>query len=301
MKKVSRHSILLVVIIAFYANHLSALYGNSNDTLFFKAIETQLRTVYKTCTGDSTTPPLKKILLWKKSIDSITQRSEYSQVIKQFYKDSGVTAIPHLPCEIVEWYHNKKLALKKSDSISNVKLRNKNQQTSDSLFVIKELSTVQHSSCDFMKIPFGISKHAVSTLLKGAGILSLVEDSSFFHYTNPADSIYNTLAFYFDKDGKYFKYEIESKMTSLDSLDTYIRPIAGILALSYEQKIGQPAQQINYIGRFDIKQGKLSISKIWILQNIEVYTGLATFDNRYYAKAIVIRKSLKTNKRKIIP
>ena len=301
MKKVSLRSIFLVVIIALYANHFSALYANSNDTLFFKALETQLRTDYKTCTGDSTMPPLKKVLLWKQSIDSVIQKSEFSRIIKQFYNDSGVTATHHLPCEIIEWYNNKKLALKRSDSISNVKLKNKNQQISDSLLIIKELSTVQHSSCDFMKIPFGISKRAVSTLLKDAGILSLVEDSSFLHFTNSADSIYNTLAFYFDKEGKYYKYEIESKMTSLDSLDTYIRPFAGIFARSYEQKIGQPAQQTNYIGRFDIIQGKLSISKIWILQNIEVYTGLATFDNRYYAKAIVIRKSLKPGKSKIIP
>lgn len=293
MKSTSIHSILLSVIIALCVSHYSLLYGNSYDTTFIKGIEKELRDDYKSCTGDSSRPPLKKVLLWKQSIDSITQLPEYTQILKQFYNDTSIAAGDRLPCEIVKWYRNKMLVTRKTDSTSNIILKSKRKKMADTLFITNELSKVHKSSCDYMKIPFGISKKSVMALLTDTGITTFTDDTSLLHYNNPQDSIYNTVAFYFDKNDKYYKYEIESVTASLDSLDTYIRPFAGKLALNYEQKIGRPAQQSNNIGRFDIVQGKLSISKIWKLQNIEVYTGLATFNNRYYAKAVVTTSSLK--------
>jgi hypothetical protein len=292
MKKSSIHSIILFITIVLCTSNYSLIYCNSADTLFFKGIEKELRANYKACTGDSSKQPLKKILLWKQSIDSVTQLPQYPQILKQFYNDSNITVGDHLPCEIVGWYRNKMIISRKADSTSKALIKSKNQQTEDSLFVIKELSNVQPSSCDHLKIPFGITKRGVIRLLKNSGISSFIDDTWLLYYINPADSINNTLAFYFDKDGKYYKYEIESITSSLDSLDTYIRPFAEKLAVYFERNIGKPAQQSNYIGRFDITQGKLSISKVWKLQNIEVYTGLATFNNRYYAKALVIKRGL---------
>jgi hypothetical protein len=295
MKSISIHSFLLSVTIVLCTSNYTFAFSRSSDTLFFNGIEDGLRADYKACTGDSTRPPLKKIILWKQSIDSITQLPEFTQILKQFYNDSSIAAGHHSLCEITRWYRNKMLGQNKSESLANALIKNKDKQTADSLLVKSELSKVQQSSCDYLKIPFGISKECVITLLKFAGVTAFIDDTSLLHYNNPEDSVYNTVAFYFDKNGRYYKYEIESVTASLDSLDTYIRPFAGILALYYEQKIGQPAQQNNYIGRLDIVQGKLSISKIWELQNIEVCTGLATFNNRYYAKAIVTKKGLKSS------
>jgi hypothetical protein len=295
MKNISIHSFLLSFIIVVCTGNYSFVSSRSTDTLFFNGIEDELRADYKACTGDSTRLPLKKVILWKQSIDSITQLPEFTQILKQFYNDSSIAAGHHSPCEIARWYRTKMLVRKKSENIANTLIKNKNQKKADSLLIKTELSKVHQSSCDYLKIPFGISKECVIVLLKDVGVTAFIDDTFLLHYNNPEDSVYNTVAFYFDKNRRYYKYEIESVTASLDSLDTYIRPFAGTLALYYEQKIGQPAQQNNYIGRLDIVQGKLSISKIWELQNIEVCTGLATFNNRYYAKAIVTEKALKNS------
>jgi len=295
MKNSFVHPIFLSVIFTLCTSDHSLVYSSSVDTLFFKEIEKVLRTDYESCTGDSSRVPLKKVIIWKQSIDSITQLPEFTQILKEFYKDSTIADENHSLCEIIKWYRNKTLFLKKSDSISNALLKNKKKQTADSLLTINELLKVQQSTCDYLNIPFGISKRGVVFLLQKAGVTSFTDDTSLLHYTNPQDSVYNTIAFYFDKNDKYYKYEIESVTASLDSLDTFIRPFAGKLALYFESKIGLSAHQNNYIGRFDILQGKLSISKIWELQNITVCTGLATFNNRYYAKAVVTKSILKNS------
>ena len=152
---------------------------------------------------------------------------EFTKISKQFYNDSTITAGHHSLCEIVKWYHNKMLVVKISDSLSNVLRKSKNQQTTDSLLIRNELSKVQQSSCDYLNIPFGISKSSFVLFLKKAGITFFTNDTSLLYYNNPEDPVYNTVAFYFDKNGNYYKYEIESVTSSLDSLDTYIRPFAG--------------------------------------------------------------------------
>lgn len=98
------------------------------------------------------------------------------------------------------------------------------------------------------------------------------------------------VAFFLNKEGNYCKYELESKTGSLDSLDQFIRPLADSLASEFERLTGIKASHSYRIGRFDITQGKLAIYKLWNLEGISSYVGLATHKYRYYAKAIITQR-----------
>ncbi len=259
---------------------------NSSDALFFKDIEKELRDKYKNCTGDCSDPPLKKIFLWKNELDSFSQSPEYNNILKNYCSSNKQIQNPSL-CEILKWYKNKLISIRNNDSSTCELSKLKKIQISDSLYTEKELSITRKTSCDFQNIPFGLSKRSVLTLALKNGMVSISDENQFLKYENHTDPVFTTVAFNFDKNERYYQYEIESISTSIDSLDSHIRLYAEKLAAHFQQKIGITSQQSNYVGRFEIVQGKLSIVKMWTIKNITVYVGLSMFDNRYYAKAIV--------------
>lgn len=262
---------------------------DTSHSHFFKEIEKELRDKYKNCTQDYSDPPIKKILIWKNEIDSFSQSPEYENILKDYYSSNKNIQNQSL-CEILKWYKNKVTSMLKNDSSSIELSKLKKMQISDSLYTEKELSVIQSTCCDFQNIPFGLSKRSVLTLALKKGMVPLSDENHFLKYENPTDSVFRTVAFNFDENGRYYKYEIESVSKPIDSLDSHIRLYAKKFSSYFQQKIGNTSQQSNYVGRFEIVQGKLSIVKMWTVKNIAVYVGLSTFNNSYYAKAIVISK-----------
>ncbi len=265
--------------------------SNSSDSLFFTDIENQLRRDYQICTKDSSNVSMKQILQWKKDIDSITQSPEYSSIVKEFYvinkNDSKA-----LPCQIVLWYRNQLQSKHRFDSLSLVKKLKEDGQISDSLVISAELTKVRKMTYDYKNIPFGISKKAFLFIAKNAGLTPLIDEGKFICYENSDDSVFKSVAFHFDNKGKFFSYEIESISLPLDSVDSHIRVYLDKLTMYFQKKLNQNPQQSNYIGNFEIVQGQLSISKMWVVQNTKIYIGIAAFNDRYYAKAIIINYDL---------
>jgi len=267
--------------------------GEINDTLFFKDIELKLRQDYRTCTGDTTAVPLKKVIVWRQSVDSIIKTKDYSQIEKAFYNDPDHRTSKHTACEIVAWYQQKMHDRRIADSLQKDILARQKTEHTDSLYTAKELQLTRKSSCDLLDIPFGISQKSVTKMLRDKGIDDYSGDSVTLHYKNENDPIFNIIALYFDKNGLFYKYEIESITGPIDSLDTSIRPFAARLAFWIQDKTGFAPNQNNYVGLTDIKQGNLSITQVWKLDLNEIYIGLAVYNQRYYAKAIVLKTPVK--------
>lgn len=258
----------------------------SSDSLFFTEIEKELRRNYLVCNKDSSQIPMKQILQWKKDIDSITQSPEYPYVIKEFYTSNKNTHNA-LPCEIVLWYRTQLLSKHRFDSSLLAQKKAENERVSDSVFISAELRKVKKMTYDYKDIPFGISKKTFLFLAKKAGLSPLFDEEKFIYYKDSGDSAFKSVAFNFDNKGIYFSYEIESVSLPVDSIDSHIRLYLDKLTMYFQKKVNQSPQQSNYIGNFEINQDQLSISRMWSVQNAKIYTGIAAFKNRYYAKAII--------------
>lgn len=259
---------------------------SSSDSLFFTDLEKQLRRDYQICTKDSSNVSIKHILQWKKDIDSITQSPEYSSIVKE-YNTCNKNISKALPCEIVLWYRKQLQSKLMFDSLFLVKKKAEDEHINDSLLISADLSKVKKMSYDYKDIPFGISKKTFSFLAKKAGITPLVDEGNFICYEGNSDSAFKSIAFNFNNKGKYFGYEIESVSLPLDSIDSHIRIYLDKLTMCFQKKLNQSPQRSNYIGNFEIIQGQLSISKMWSVQNTKIFIGIAAFNNRYYAKAVI--------------
>lgn len=277
-----------VLFIVCYLLPESIQAKKNDDTIFFKIIEQKVRLDYQNCTGDYSQLPLSKLILWKESIDSIVARKDYPLILKSFFEDSSNSNSRNLPCEVVAWYRKTILDKHIKDSLVKVASKTILKKTSDSLLLAHELAAVKRTSLDLLDIPFGVSHQAVLKLLEKRGITDIVNQASVVYYTDSISQTYFLRAFFFNKSGTYYKYETETRSITPDSLDKVIRPLLLNLETFYsEQSSSQPAET-NYIGFNDIMQGKLSISKVWNLKGIKIYTGLSMHNNLFYAKSIVI-------------
>lgn len=279
--------IIKILLIFAYINLPILIEAANIDTTFIRNLEKEYRNNYRNCTGDTTNQPLAKILLWKQSFDSITRSQKFGALEKQYSDENHLEKTKPSPCEIVLWSKNKDQKKREIDSLAVESNKIEKQWKIDSLTIAREIGNSRKTTCDYANIPFGISKKSLITLAERAGVRQLKDDGDCLYFSNHNDSIFSTIAFYFDTNDVYKKYAIESSSLPLDSLDTFIRGYAEKLATFFQKKIGNKAPQTNYIGRFDIVENSLSIYKQWKLDTITVYIGLATFNNRFYAKAIV--------------
>jgi hypothetical protein len=260
----------------------------SNDTIFYNNIEQKVRLDYQNCTGDSSSLPLRKLLIWKESIDSVVARKDYPRILKSFFEDSLNNNSRSLPCEVVAWYQNKMLdnnirdSLAKAASIASIK------KTSDSLILAKELTAIKRTPLDLLDIPFGLSHRAVLILLANREITDIVDKNSVLYYTDSKSQTFFIRAFFFNESGTYYKYETETRTVKPDSLDMVVRPLLLNIETMYRELTSLQPSETNYIGFTDIIQGKLSISKVWNLRGITIFTGLSMYNNMFYAKSTVI-------------
>ncbi len=276
----------------------AALYSQEHteedtNSVFFSELEKNILQEYQLCTGDSL-PSRKTLLKWKSDINFLTESPDYPALLKKYAAETGIHPADVRPCEIINW--SIKLLRDKNEASALLEQSKKNilSKRADSLYLQHQLLKNPAKPYQFEKIPFGISKK---------GFLMLLADQN-RHLTDKGnyiildsirlDTLLLTGAFHFDEKGSLSQYELESRSSSLDSLDPWIRPQANQLAAIMQQKIGTDADHSYRVGRFDITQGRLAILKFWNLADAAVYTGLATSNYRYYAK-LIVRSKTKSN------
>ena len=269
------------------------LYASEKDSgkAFFDTLEMTLRADYILCTRDSSEQSVHDLLRWKKGLDQIISSPLYGGLLKEFHKETGIRPDDVRPCEIISWKQAKDAELQEIELLLQEEQERETLKRADSLFAEQELSKAKTTSVDFDGIPFGVSKRGLRILAARAGLM-LIDEGNYLRgeELQIGTSTFRG-AFYLDKDGRYWKYELESVTGSLDSLDSFIRPQADVLSRYFEERSGSPPDHLYRIGRFDIVQGRLAVHSMWDLGNVAIFTGLATWKYRYYAKAVVSRKA----------
>jgi len=250
------------------------------------SLEYHIRNDYLICTGDTAFIPREKLFAWKKRMDSLVLDKSYSEKFKTFVSATGIRAHRVRPCEPIAFFEQIDRQMVEMDSIVSVTRRKKERERKDSLTLAASLKGAHANPADIPGIPAGLSKEALHILLTRNGVRTaqtkdfLRADSMIF------EGLAVTVAFYFDANGNYSGYEMETAMLKAEQIDTTVRVWADRMADAYEKKLGAPSAKIR-VGFRDIKQGRLSIIRKWTGGKPTVLVGLATHNNLYYAKVMV--------------
>jgi hypothetical protein len=250
------------------------------------SLEYHIRNDYIICTGDTTFISRERLFAWKNRMDSLVLDKSYSGKFKTFVSATGIKAHRVRPCEPVVFFEQLDRQMVEMDSLVAITRRKKERERSDSLTLAASLKHAHSNPADIPGIPAGITIDALRILLAKSGVRTsqtkdfLRADSLIF------DSLAVTAAFYFDGDGHYTGYELETAALKADQLDKTVRGWANRIAGAYEKKLGAPSAKI-HVGFRDIKQGRLSIVSKWTSGKPTVLVGLATHNNLYYAKVMV--------------
>ena len=273
----------------------SVLFGQIDTTegrQFFTDLEKTLRTDYLLCTGDSAARTLDELIEWRRSIDSIIAGAEYPVIVRKFTEETGISAADARPCEIIRWMESVERQYDETSRFLAVERDNLLRRRNDSLYLLHELAGAQRAAYDLAAIPFGISRHSV-VLLAQRGKLSPItgaKGTPVVCDSVPIGIMTFKAAFHFLKDDRYWCYDLESETCSIDSLDSWARPLMDYLAAHIETSTSRPPDHIYRVGLFDIVPGRLSICKLWNFESATAYAGFARVKNRFYAKAIVQSK-----------
>lgn len=282
-----KKSLLILCLCVFY---LPATAQDSipelADSIFFSDLEKEILKEYQFCKGDSTIPSRKALIRWKSDINFLTESNNYSELLRNYVKETSMDPTLVRPCEILNWVNLQKSNSNETDKLLIQSRKSILSKRDDSLFIVDEFKRNPLKPYHFDGIPLGVTKRGLMLLSEAKNIRLTEKGDHFIADSIKIGSQFVTCAFYFDKNGLFHKYELESSTGSLDSLDSFIRPLADSLGAFMQNKIGNP-DHCYRIGRFDITKNKLSVYKSWNFQDAMVYLGLAVYDYRYYAKLIV--------------
>jgi hypothetical protein len=248
--------------------------------------EQDLREEYYRCTDDTAKVTLAQIMRWKKDFHDKTQTDEYRTILRQYVAETGNTTNVY-PCFVLAWNDARRAQIARQEVTMSRNTLTFADTLFDSLNAISETESDSASRYDFTSIPFGMSQRGVKYLYRRLFRLDLTYEHPFLYtkeYMIGATPF--TVAFHFDKQGRYYKYEFEGRDASPDSLDAVVRRQVSLLAEMLRKRLGAPLQTLG-VGRFDIKPGRLAPTARWLDRRHEADVGIGVYANRFYAKAIV--------------
>jgi len=250
------------------------------------SLEYHIRNDYLICTGDTVFISREKLFAWKKRMDSLVLDKSYSEKFKTFVSATGIKAHRVRPCEPVVFFEQIDRQMVEMDSLVSITRRKKERDRKDSITLAAAMKDVHPNPADIPGIPAGISRDALRILLVRNGVRTTLTKDFLRADSLIFDSLAVTAAFYFDRNGKYIGYEMETAALKAEQLDKTVRGWANRLSGAYEKKLGAPSAKI-HVGFRDIKQGRLSIISKWTTGKPTVLVGLAAHNNLYYAKVMV--------------
>jgi hypothetical protein len=108
------------------------------------------------------------------------------------------------------------------------------------------------------------------------------------------------LAFRFNKNGKFFRYELTGANKSADAFATTVKDEADFLSRVFEKKFG-PTFNKNSPNIFDVKPGFVTAVWQWPSETHTVFTGIGqTTANEYYVTAVVADNALAEEKQRAV-
>ncbi len=273
--------------VVFFVILLFITFGIALEPAFFDSLEQRMRDDYHLCTENSKDTSLKTIIQWKHSTDSIIDSESYDTIFSHFIKATGLDPAEIRPCEPIVWYQREIDQMKDTEKIMNEIRKEKSAAKRDSLAVMEELSGLETSPVDFKGIPANTSRRSFMWLITRTPHASLEDRGLFFQ----VDSIaigegYFRGTFYFNRNGQYNMYKLESYHLPADSVNTKVRTDAALLSAYFEEKIGR-APETHNVGFLEIKQDNPSPYRSWPDVTPGVTVKLATHNHNYYAKCVI--------------
>lgn len=283
-----KHIFLIVVAFTLAISAGSVVTEKDSTREFFSDIEKAILKDYHLCTGDLAIPSRKVLLKWISENNFITESENYPDLLKKYANETGINPADARPCEIVNWASQQLREKRDAEILLQRSQKLVASRRADSIYLHIALTENHLKAHHFSGFPFGIDQKAFRLLAAKKNISLIDKNTSLFADSIKIGSHLFSAAFHFDRNGKFSKYELESKSAPLDSLDLCIRPLADTLAFYMLEKVGDPPDHTYRVGRFDITQGRLAILQMWNLPEAAIYVGLSTFDYSYYAKLVVI-------------
>jgi hypothetical protein len=242
---------------------------------------------YLICVGDPEKVSRSQLFRWKSHIDSMIRDKGYPEKFNSFVKATGMKAHEVRPCEPIVFYEQLDRQIIEMDNIISAQRTAKEKAHKDSVAIAAELKHRKASHVDILRLPAGISKDILKLILDREKIKSKTVQDYILVDSLIIDGQKVTAAFYFDADGRYNAYELETMAVTAAAMNNLVRTWAGEFAASYERKLGKPPNTVNRVSFPEIRQGRLSIVYKWNKHPPNVLIGLATDNNLYYAKVMV--------------
>jgi hypothetical protein len=242
---------------------------------------------YLICVGDPEKISRTQLFRWKSHIDSMIRDKGYPKKFNSFVTATGMKAHEVRPCEPIVFYEQIDMQITEMDNIVAAQRTAKEKAYKDSVTIATELKHNKANNVDILGIPAGVSKTALKLILDRDKHPSKNAQDYILADSVIVDGQKVTAAFYFDANGRYNAYELETIAVTASAIDRLVRTWAAEFAASYERRLGKPPAAINRVSFQEIRQGRLSIISRWDKQAPKVLIGLATDNNLYYAKVLV--------------
>ncbi len=279
----------IIILLFFLTIPAQNIHYEEQDT-FFTKLELQLRDDFKKCTGDTTIPKLKYLFEWKNRIHLQTQTEEYKEILKEYMLSTGILD-SIVPCFVLSWHKSRMQFLKENETKVQTKVLEKSDHIVDSIGFLNEKKHNPESKFDFEGIPFGFSqKYFLKMYNEKFGSSPMLYDSIYVSEHFIYKETPYILRFYFNKEERLYKYEMESYTYSGNELNGKVRTAADLLKTKITEKVGN-AKTINRIGYFDIKQEEPKLYTAWQNETIEANLYYAIKNDRYYTILKVSKKS----------
>ena len=253
----------------------------TRQAAFFDSVQAGYLREYQACTGDMSFVSAKDLLQWKQQMNALAVSKEYLDLLKEYRRLDTTGNV--LPCKVLAWNRKRKeLQAVREDTLSR------------NLLAAEELQNAENEAGDLAKtrydvpgLPFGLSKKSFLLVFSNTFRLPFVDQGNYIYINDMVWGSRTFLtAFYFDKMGRYFKYEIEGPSVPADRVNSAVRPDAEYLSHELAGRFGEPSRRYS-IGFFDIKSGVLCPYKAWDAAGFDVCVGLSMNKYRYYAKAVI--------------
>jgi hypothetical protein len=242
---------------------------------------------YLICVGDPEKISRTQLFRWKSHIDSMIRDKGYPKKFNSFVTATGMKAHEVRPCEPIVFYEQVDMQITEMDNIVSAQRAAKEKAYKDSVTIATELKHNKAGHADILGIPAGVSKTALKLILDRDKRLSKTVQDYIIADSVIVDGQKVTAAFYFDANGRYNAYELETIAVTASAIDRLVRTWAAEFAASYERRLGKPPAAVNRVSFQEIRQGRLSIISRWDKQHPKVLIGIATDNNLYYAKVLV--------------
>lgn len=285
-------SLLLGILLLTHISLSAQSFNYEEQDTFFTDLQSELKKSFIECTGDTSVPELKYLLEWKNRIHLQTETEEYKKILKEYMIITGELE-DIVPCHVLNWHKSRVKFLKDNEKRSTEKVLEDSDRIVDSIRYVRELKINPRSNYDFKNIPFGFTKKSFIKLYQKEYGATLEDYDTVLvseHFLIKGTPF--ILRFYFHKDKRYYKYEIESYGQSGNDLNDKVRPSANMLKDQLELKTGS-ANITNRIGFFDIKKNKPSLYTLWSTEKYKAAIYYAIKNERYYTILKVMKKKIK--------